>query len=151
MDRPLKSFPSSHPILVGEGGGGGECSDWLLDFQVLLGSHRDLWSNGQKSSNLVVFSKKMKSVEISMQLLLKHTLNGSNMKWCLRINHFSKWYKNVNFLVMSPFKALWHVAFCTREQLFLRINKMNSRNWQVGKSPTWLHELDDLPTSHRLV
>ena len=27
MDRPLESFPSSHPILVGEGGEGGECSD----------------------------------------------------------------------------------------------------------------------------
>ena len=48
-------------------------------------------------------------------------------------------------------KALWHVAFYTCEQTFLRENKMNSRNRQVDKSPTWLHELDDLPTSHGLV
>ena len=51
---------------------------------------------------------------------------------------------------ITTVKALWHVAICIREQLFLRINKMNSRNWQVGKSPTWLYELDDLPTLHRL-
>ena len=36
-------------------------------------------------------------------------------------------------------KTLWHVAFWTSEQLSLHINKMSSHNWQIGKSPTWLH------------
>ena len=39
--------------------------------------------------------------------------------------------KKAIILNVWPLEALWHVAICICEQSFLRINKMNSRNWQV--------------------